>query len=60
MTKFEAPQPQIGGKREIQTSWGGIGLTPDLSRHPPVNQKSCSFVSGYGCYANIAALLPGS
>ena len=60
MTKFEAPRPQIGEKREIQTPWGVVGLTLDLSRHPPVNEKSCSFVSGHGCFANIAALLPGS
>ena len=60
MTKFEAPQPQIGKNREIQTPWGGVGLTLDLSRHPPVNQKSCSFVSGHGCFANISTLLPAN
>ena len=60
MMKFEAPRPQIGGKREVQTPWGGVGSILILCRHLPVNEKCCSFVSGHGCFANIATLLPGS
>ena len=60
MMNFEAPQPQIRRKRELQTPWGGVGFTLNLFCHEPVNPNSFSFISLDRYFATFATLLPVS